>query len=368
MRALDLRCVLAACSIACAALAAHVQAQPAKDASKADSAKPAPAMPVKAAAAKAAAAVEETNAVGTLRADEAITLKPEIAGRIVEFHFSEGQTVARGAKLVSLDSSELTAVLAGSTSDVLINKQRVERSEDLFKKSFISQQALDDARSALAKAVARQQEDQAKLARTQLRAPFTGVMGLRQVSEGAYVAPGTEIARLEKIDQLKLDFRVPETYLSKVKSGQKARVEVDAYRGQSFSATLYAIEPGVDEATRTVLVRARVVNPDIKLRPGMFARVVLQLGERPNAIWIPEQAIVPRGQESYVFRIVSGKVDLVRVQTGLRKTGEVEIVKGLAAGELVVTEGVLRLGPGMAVTVMQEPAGKPAAAVPDKKG
>ena len=134
-----------------------------KDAGKAGPARPP--MPVKAAAAKAATAIEQTNAVGSLRADEAISLKPEIAGRIAEIHFNEGQNVVRGARLVSLDAAELTAVLAGSTSDVAINRQRVARAEELFGKGFISQQALDDARSILARSVARQQEDQARLAR-----------------------------------------------------------------------------------------------------------------------------------------------------------------------------------------------------------
>lgn len=368
MQACALRRFLALCCVASVVVLPCAQAQP-KDAGKVagkDAGKGGPAarppMPVRAAAAKVAPAIEETNAVGNLRADEAIALKPEIAGRIAEIHFSEGQNVARGAKLVSLDSAELTAVLAGSTSDVAINRQRVARAEDLFAKGFISQQGLDDARSNLAKSVAKQAEDQAKLARTELRAPFPGVMGLRQVSQGAYVAAGTEIARLEKIDQLKLDFRVPETFLAKIRTGQKARVEVDAYRGEAFTATIYAIEPGIDEATRTVLARARVVNPALKLRPGMYARVIVQLGERPNAVWIPEQAIVPRGQDSFAFRIVEGKVELVKLQTGLRKVGEVEVVKGLAEGDKVVTDGVLRLAPGMAVSIMPEGGAKPAAA------
>jgi membrane fusion protein (multidrug efflux system) len=186
------------------------------------------------------------------------------------------------------------------------------------------------------------------------------------VSEGAYVAAGTDIARLDKIDQLKLDFRVPEVYSSQLKPGLKLRLAVDAFPDENFQGAIYAIEPAVDEQTRTVVVRARVANADLKLRPGMFARVQLQLGVRENAIWIPEEAIVPRGQESYVFRVVEGKADLVRVQTGMRKVGEVEIVKGLAAGDLVVTEGTQRLAPGSFVSIMTNP--KPAAEIPAKKG
>jgi membrane fusion protein (multidrug efflux system) len=238
----------------------------------------------------------------------------------------------------------------------------------MHKKGFIAQQALDEQRANYQRALAKQQEDEAKLAKTEIRAAFPGVMGLRQVSEGAYVAAGTDVVRLEKIDQLKLDFRVPESYVGKLKPGQAVRVLVDAYGEQDYSGSVYALEPAVDEGTRTLLVRARVANPDLKLRPGMFARVQVQLGVRVKAVWIPEAAIVPRGQDSTVFRVADGKAELVKVQTGLRnKVGEVEIVKGITAGDMVVTEGTQRIGPGSRVMVMQG-APKPAAAVPDKKG
>ena len=326
-----------------------------------------PPMPVKAVAAKLAPAVDEASAVGTLRADEAVTIRPEIAGRIAEFRFNEGQNVARGAVLMRLDQSELAAVLASSRAQAALDKQRLERAEDMHTKGFISQQALDEQRAGYARALAKQREDEAKLAKTEIRAAFPGVMGLRQVSEGAYVAAGTDVVRLEKIDQLKLDFRVPETYVGRLKPGQAVRVLVDAYGEQGYSGSVYALEPAVDEGTRTLLVRARVVNPDLKLRPGMFARVQVQLGVREKAVWVPEAAIVPRGQDSFVFRVVEGKAEQVKVQTGLRKVGEVEIAKGLAAGDMVVTEGTQRIGPGSPVTVMQG-VPKPAAAVPDKKG
>ena len=330
-------------------------------------AKPAPAMPVRAALAKTAPAVDEATAVGTLRADEAVTLRPEIAGRIAQIRFKEGERVERGAVLVQLDQAELAAVLASSRAQAGLDQQRLERAADLFKKNFISQQSYDEARANYARSAAKQREDEARLAKTVIRAPFPGVAGLRQVSEGAYVAAGTDIARLEKIDQLKLDFRVPEIYVGRLKPGQAVRVQLDAYGERGFPGEVYAIEPAVDEATRTVLVRARIANPERQLRPGMFARVWAQLAVRENAVWVPEQAIVPRGQDSFVFRVVDGKAEMVKVQTGVRKVGEVEIAKGIAAGDQVVTEGVQRLGPGAAVTVMQG-APKPAASAPDKKG
>lgn len=329
-------------------------------------AKPAVALPVKAVPAKLARALLETGAIGSLRADEAVVIRPEVAGRIERIAFEEGQRVRKGALLARLDAAETRALVASSRAQAGLDKQRLERATDLRKKGFISQQALDEAQSNYARSAAKQREDEAKLAKSEIRAPFSGVAGLRQVSEGAYVAAGTDIARLEKIDQLKLDFRVPETYLGSLKSGLAVSVAVDAFPQASFPGKIYAIEPAVDEQTRTVLARARVANPELKLRPGMFARVQLTLGVRENAVWIPEEAIVPRGQDSFVFRIVDGKAELVQVQTGTRKVGEVEIMKGLAAGDLVVTEGTQRLAPGMQVSII--PSAKPAAEIPGKKG
>jgi membrane fusion protein (multidrug efflux system) len=308
--------------------------------------KPTAALPVKAVPAKLARAVIETGAVGSLRADESV--------------------VRKGALLARLDAAETRALVESSRVQVNLDKQRLERAADLRKKGFISQQALDEAQSNYARSVAKQREDEAKLAKSEIRAPFSGVAGLRQVSEGAFVAAGTDIARLEKIDQLKLDFRVPETFLAQLKTGLAVNVAVDAFPQQGFAGKIYAIEPAVDEQTRTLLARARVANPDLRLRPGMFARVILTLGVRENAVWIPEEAIVPRGQDSYVYRVVDGRAELVQVQTGTRKVGEVEIVKGVAAGDVIVTEGTQRLVPGMQVSII--PSAKPAAEIPGKKG
>jgi membrane fusion protein (multidrug efflux system) len=321
---------------------------------------------VKAVPAKLARALIETGAVGSMRADEAVVIRPEIAGRIDRIAFAEGQSVKKGALLATLDAAETRALVASSRVQAGLDKQRLERAADLHKKGFISQQALDEMQSTYARSAAKLREDEAKLAKSEIRAPFPGVAGLRQVSEGAYVAAGTDIARLEKIDQLKLDFRVSETYFAQLRPGLAVSVAVDAFPQASFPGKIYAIEPAVDEQTRTVLVRARVANPQLKLRPGMFARVQLTLGVRENAVWIPEEAIVPRGQDSYVFRVVDGKAELVAVQTGMRKVGEVEIMKGIAAGDVVVTEGTQRLVPGMQVSVI--PNAKPAAAIPGKKG
>jgi membrane fusion protein (multidrug efflux system) len=341
-------------AVFCACLGGFALAQAPKDGKDGKDAakKGPPTMPVKAVAAKVAPAIDEAVAVGTLRADEAVTIRPEIAGRVVELKFAEGQAVAKGALLVKLDQAELAAVVASSRAQLKLEEQKVDRSEDLRTKGFISQQGLDDQKTSLARARAKLAEDEARLAKTEMRASFPGVAGLRQVSEGQYVAAGTDIARLEKIDQLKLDFRVPESYLARLRAGQPVQVRVDSYAGEAFTGNVYAIEPAIDEQTRTVQMRARVQNAGLKLRPGMFARVNVQLGSRDQAIWIPEAAIVPKGKDSFVFRVKDGKAEMLKVQTGVRKVGEVEIVQGVAAGDLVITEGLQRIGPGSAVNVM----------------
>jgi len=337
-------------------------------AQKPAAAKPFPPTPVRAERAKIAPAVDVARAVGSLRADESVMIRPEIAGRVAKIAFAEGQRVQRGELLVALDDAEYRALVASSTSQARLDAQRLTRAEDLYKKKFISSQALDEQRSNYARSLAKQREDEAKLAKTLVSAPFSGVAGLRQVSEGAFVAAGTDIARLDKIDVIKLDFRVPEIYLPRLAGGQPLRVAVDAYPDAQFSGQIYAIEPAIDEQTRTVLVRARVGNPDMQLRPGMFARVNLQLGVREQAVWIPEEAIVPRGRDSFVFRVVDGKAQEVRVRTGARKVGEVEVVEGISAGDLVVTEGNQRLRPGAAVAVTSGAPPKPKAEASAEKG
>lgn len=318
---------------------------------------PARALPVKTAVVSRGTVTDSVSAVGTLLANESVMIRPEIDGRIEAFHFQEGQLVRKGDKLVSLDASEVEAQLTSAVAAANLNRSRLKRSEELLAKNFISAQAMDEARENLNQSAAREAEIKAKLAKSTIRAPFEGVTGLRQVSPGAYAKAGQDIARLEGIGVLKLDFRVPETFLRRIRVGQPLAIHVDAYPGEQFNGAIYAIEPAVDESTRTVLLRARLPNPGVRLKPGMFARVSLDLERRDNALLVPEQAIVPRGDGRYVFRVAGGKAQLVKVEMGVRRPGEVEIVKGLEPGDTVVVDGQQRLQDGAAVSV---PAAKPA--------
>jgi membrane fusion protein (multidrug efflux system) len=304
------------------------------------------------------------SAVGSLVANESVVMRPEIAARVTGIHFREGQGVAKGTLLVSLDAADAQAQLTAAQADVNLATQRLERAEELFKKAFISRQALDDARENLTAARARLDQAKVRVDKTQLRAPFTGVLGLRQVSVGAFVQPGQEIVRLEDYASLKLDFRVPEIHLARVGAGQNVNIAVDAFPGQRFSGQIYATESAVDEKSRSILVRARVANPRLQLRPGMFARVEIALEHKGMSLVVPEQAIVPKGNQNLVFRVVDGKAVPTPVALGLRQPGEVEIKQGLQAGDQIVLEGQMKLQPGAPVVdIAQMPAAPP----PQKK-
>lgn len=316
-----------------------------------------PAFAVEAAEVQAKTLSREISAVGTTRSNESVVIRPEIAGRIAAFHFDEGGLVEVGQKLVSLDASVYEAELRQAEASLSLSRRNYQRAAELLSKGAgtartrdesLSQMEVDEAAVALAKA---------RLDKTVILAPFSGVVGLRMVSVGDYVGPGQDIVNLEDIDPIKVDFRVPEALLSVVSEGQRLRVTLDAFPDRTFEGTVYAIDPRIDREGRSILIRARIPNADGVLRPGLFARVTLIVDTRTNALVVPEQAIVPRENEHFVFRIVDGTAKLTKVELGQRRAGEVEIVNGLNAGDTVVTSGQLRLRDGSAVRVVP-PAGK----------
>ena len=321
-----------------------------------------PPLPVKAAPATHATLNVEVTAVGTLRADETVMVRPEIAGRVATIHFREGQKVRQGETLVTLDQEEYQAQLASSAAQLALEQSSYRRLQDMDRQQLASQQNLDEAKAKLDTARAQQELNRVRLSKTVIRAPFDGMIGLRKISPGAYVKPGDDIVALESLGAMKLDFRVPETYLARLAVDQRLAARVDAYPEQSFEGTIYAIEPALDEETRTVLLRARLPNPDNKLRPGLFARVSLILERRENTLVVPEQAIVPVGQTTFVYRVADGKAVMTPVKLGLRRPGLVEILEGLSAGDQVVTDGQLKIRDGAAVQVLPPTETQPAPA------
>ena len=196
-----------------------------------------------------------------------------------------------------------------------------------------------------------------ELARVQLEkahivAPFSGIVGLRHVSVGEYITAGQALVNLEAIDPVKADFRVPEKFLPAIKVGQTILIKVDAFPDDNFEGKVYAIDPRLDVAGRSLLVRALVPNKDRRLRPGLFARVTVLLQLKEDALTVPEQAIVPQGDSQFVFKIVDGKVQFTKVVIGTRREGRVEIIEGLTAGDQVVTAGQLKIRDGSAVSVV----------------
>ncbi|MEO5574241.1 MAG: efflux RND transporter periplasmic adaptor subunit, partial [Gammaproteobacteria bacterium] len=316
------------------------------------------ALPVETAPVRVGTVNVAISAVGSLLANESVMIRPEIAGRIIGVHFSEGQRVAKDAELITLDAAELRAQAEEGASSVKLNKLSFERARELSSRKLMSRQEYDQAQANLSEAQARQNLNDARLSKTVLRAPFEGVLGLRKVSPGDYVQPGEDIVNLEDIGALKLDFRIPELYLSKIKPDQIVEVRVDAFPDTTFTGQVYAIEPGVDVVTRSILLRARIPNDDGKLRPGMFARITLILEQRPNALLIPEHALVPMGNDRFVYRVVDGKAVQQKVSVGERRAGEVEISTGLSPGDTVVTDGQMKIKDGAPVTVMQAADGK----------
>jgi len=294
-------------------------------------------------------------AVGSLRSDESVTLRPEVAGRVNAILFKEGQNVSKGMTLVRLDPAINQAEVQQAKANLVLAKSKFDRAVELSQRNFISGQAKDEAENNLRVAEAAVALVEARLAKTEIKAPFAGVIGLRVVSVGDYVKEGSDMVNLESIDPLKVDFRVPETYMRQVQPGQTLTVTLDALPGRKFDGKVLAVNPLIDAAGRSVVIRAIVRNADTSLRPGMFTRVNLITRDDKDALVIPEQAIVPQGDEQFVFRIVDGKAARVKVDIGQRRDGKVEVLKGLNVNDMVVTAGQLKLREGMPVTISTAP-------------
>lgn len=319
------------------------------------------ALPVEAAPVTSGPLTLSIPAVGTLRANESVTLSPEIAGRLVEINIEEGRPVEAGATVATLDQSVYRAELAQARASLELSRANFARAQDLLQKNAGTVRARDEAQAALRNDEAAVALAQARLDKTVITAPFSGIVGLREVSVGQYLAPGDPIATLTDIDPLKVDFRIPEIYFGVVRVGQPIEIAIDAFPGETFVGEVYAIDPQVDVNGRAVVIRASVPNPDAKLRPGLFARVNLIYESHDRVLFIPEQALVPIGDEKSVFKVVDGKAVMTKIVIGERVGATVEVREGLAEGDIVVTAGQIKLQDGAPVVVTEGPAAAPAA-------
>lgn len=293
-------------------------------------------------------------AIGSLRSNESTVISAEVAGRIAQINFIEGQPVKKGDVLINLDDSVAQAELGQAKANLSLAESRFERSNRLQSAGFVSKEAREDATNALKLQQASFELAQAKLDKMRIVAPFDGVIGLRNVSVGEYVTPGKDIAPLEDVDTLKADFRLPERYVGDIKVGQTLELRVDAMPGKTFAGRVYAVSPLVESGGRSILVRAEVDNRARELRPGMFARVQLITNQTP-ALVVPEAALAPSGQSQYVFRIVEGQADRVLVEIGERRAGLVEILSGLNPGDVVVVAGLQSVRNKAPVVVQGKP-------------
>lgn len=295
-------------------------------------------------------------AVGSLRSDETVILRPEVAGRISEILFKEGERVSRGDVLVRLDDSVQRADLDKARANLTLARTKYERSVDLRRKGFLSSQAEEESENNLKVAQADAALMQARLSKTAIRAPFSGTIGLRQVSVGDYVKEGQDLVNLESLDPLKVDFRVPEVAMSQVKDRQTLQVTLDALPDKVYDGRVYAINPLLDANGRAIVIRAQVHNKDGSLRPGMFARVRLFTSGIKDTLVVPEESLFPVGDDKYVYKVVDGKATRQKIEIGARREGRVEVVSGLTPEDVVVTAGVIKLREGVPVRVANTPA------------
>ncbi|MCZ4324260.1 efflux RND transporter periplasmic adaptor subunit [Pseudomonas anguilliseptica] len=292
---------------------------------------------------------DELVTFGSLRPDESVMIRPEIAGRVAQLHFREGQRVEAGALLVSLDDAIARAELAQAQANLNLAEKNFQRAQMLFKRGASNAQALDEASAQQQASRASLALSQARLDKTRILAPYNGVLGLRAVSPGDYLSEGQDIVNLEVLDPLKVDFRIPQKAVSQIRLKQLIEVSLDAYPGERFNGEIFAINPRLDEAGRSQAIRAYISNSDGRLSPGQFVRVSVILAERPNALVIPEEAIMPVGDKLLVNLVVAGKVEVRELKLGKRLTGKVEVLEGLQGDETLISAGWQKVRAGAPV-------------------
>jgi membrane fusion protein (multidrug efflux system) len=301
--------------------------------------------------------VDIIEAVGTGKAKESIDLTAKAAETIGALNFTDGQKVEAGYVVAELTSREQSADLAGARADLSVQTQNYDRVKGLHEKGFASQAQLDAATAQRDSAAARVHSLESRVADRLIKAPFAGVLGLRRVSVGALVKPGDVIATLDDISLIKVEFSVPEGFLSALQTGMDVRVAVEAYPGRSFEGKVAGIDTRIDPVSRAVALRAEIPNPESLLRPGMLMSVSVLRNPRV-ALAVPEQSLVPMDERQFVYIVgADGKAERREVKIGARVPGRVEIVAGLRRGERVVVDGTIRMRPGIAVKIVGDKSG-----------
>jgi membrane fusion protein (multidrug efflux system) len=335
-----------------------------------------PPTPVDVATAREGSVVVSLEAIGNARANEAVTVMSDVMGIVEKINFDEGEMVEQGAVLINFDSSILDAQVAVRQAEIEVRKAELENARQLFEraKRLLETQnvpasrydelaaSLKAAQAGVKSAQAELAAIRAQLAKRQVTAPFSGRLGIRDVSVGRLIEPGDPIVTLDDISVIKLDFQVPERSLAQLKVGQEITSITDAYPGRVFFGVVQSIGSRVDPVTRAVAVRAKIDNSDEALKPGMFLLVELGVATRNSAVLIPEEAVVSNGTERYVFVVADGVIRQSPVALGQRLPGEVEVLEGVVAGEQVVVGGVQKVREGAKVAIRQTDTTEQAAA------
>src|SRR5688572_5634496 len=308
-----------------------------------------PPMPVDVDIARLERVVDAVRATGRIEAVQAVELQPDEQGRVVALLFREGQAVGAGTPLVRIDNTLLRAQAERARADRDLARQQLERVKRLRADNAASPADLERGEATARSAEAAATMLQLQVERSTVKAPFSGVVGQRFVSAGDYVTTATKLLTLQTMDPQRVVIEVPERHAAELQRGQRIEFTVAAHPGEVFRAQVDFIDPVVQNANRTILVKARAPNPGYRLKPGMFIEARLATGTRQNAVVVPEDAIQPLRTANVVWAVVDGKASRREVQLGARAPGVVEIVKGVAAGEQVVVGGLERMGEGMAV-------------------
>jgi membrane fusion protein (multidrug efflux system) len=322
---------------------------------------------------------DDAVAVGTVHAAQTVMVRPEVSGRVVRIGFKDGQRVKRGQLLVQLDDLLQRAQLQQAEAQAAIARTNLQRSRELLAQNFVSQSAVDQNAAALDVAMAQVALAKAQLVRLSILAPFDGVAGIGAVDVGDYLKDGADIVSMEDRSHLWVDFRLPERYVGPTKTGLAVQISFDALPGRRFDGRIEALDSLIDANGRSLRVRARIDKPAPELTSGMFARARVVFAVRDRAVVVPEEALVPLGGKQFLFKAVDGPAsptaDLARpparvsqrieAKLGVRAAGKVEILEGIAPGDLVVTAGHQRLlrGDALPLRIIDlERAGAPAPA------
>lgn len=284
-------------------------------------------------------------ASGSILANETVDLKPEISGKVTALYIKEGELVSKGKLLVKLNDDDLQAQLKKVNAELKLSEEKLNRYKELLAVQGVSREEYDIATNQLMALKADAEVLKVQISRTNIVAPFAGVLGLRNISEGSYITPQQVVTTIQQLNPVKIDFSIPERYATLIRNGNVINFTTEG-SNQTYQGTVYAFEPGIDVASRSLKIRAKANNPGNKLLPGAFAKIELVLNKSENVIMVPTQAIVPilKGQQVFVCR--NNKAEAVPVETGLRNEKMVQIISGLNEGDSVIVTGVMGLKPG----------------------